>query len=164
MSKQRKWIACGAVVILLIVGIFHLQTNETTAFDEEYLNYSVINEDILLSHAEWVSKIQVNETDKSRRFLVCSTEKENLMLLILDNELTPLRIAIYDPSGLITNKSISETRNIPASKDMLVFNLFLNPTSDSVSVDGNTHPVFAFDHSYNGKTLKIGFWYDIAYA
>ena len=70
----------------------------------------------------------------------------------------------FSADYLSDNSTSQSIESIPLLKAVIRYNLFLNPTSDSVSVDGNEYSVFSFDHSYNGKTLKIGFWYDIEYA
>ena len=150
------------ILLVVLIGVLFggaylvtLNSQKDIVLDENY-----INSEILLG-SESVDEILF--IDKSDEYVacLCSSNKNELMMLILENNKYydlclrysfSLNLLTDTPHNIMTDRMLS-------TGDKVVYNVFLNPTQEIIQVDGIQQEIKRFSY-FNGKSdYTIGFWW-----
>ena len=141
------------ILIILILGFAFFSSPADTEFNEDY-----INSNILALEDECVEKILMSKGVNNSLLTLCATDDNELMLLLLDSEYDLLFRLSFDPQKLAENPNEIYKEKIPMSNKTLYYNIFLNPTQETVTINNHTLDVNALKHNFGDSEYQIGFW------
>lgn len=140
-----------AISVLVFVILANLLFNKPpTTLNEEYINSWVLMGD------ESIDKILFTSKGEDYIACICSVSDDEIMFLVLENNETfDMHFRHSFTLNTLTDEASQTMTDEMFSKKNIIYNIFLNPDVNSVTIDDIVQTVNTFQ--YNGYT--IGFWW-----
>ena len=150
--NRRIYIGIPLLIVVIALAIF---ANNATKI-EPGLNEDYINSEILFDEIYSIDEILLTSETEHYVSCLCSLDNNTLLLLILDNNKD---YSLEQKLTISTNllKKDSQKRQVfkPfSSGEELYYNLYTNPNSDTVKINGKELRV---QKAKAGK-INVGFW------
>lgn len=144
----------AVVIVLLALGFVILANiifNEPPALTEEYINGEV------LTGVESIDKILFTSKGENHIACLCSVSDDEMMFLVLKNNDTFSMSFRYNFTlNTLSEDSTHTMRDeMPLSDADIIYNIFLNPDTDTVTVNDTVQTVNTIEYNEH----NIGFWW-----
>lgn len=135
-----------ALICIIFANVFFHKAPE--------LNVDYINDEVLMG-TEAIDDILIKKESENFVVCVCSVSQNELMFLVLENDETYSFLFRNSFSLNTLAENATEFKTEKLLLGSISYNLYLNPTEDTVFIEDMTLPVETIE--YNQQ--KIGFWW-----
>ncbi|MBP3692634.1 MAG: hypothetical protein J6I80_05265 [Clostridia bacterium] len=150
---MKKALFLPLIIIIIILGIIgNTFLNPSPELNEEYINSEV------LTGMDYIEEILLIDKQENYIACVCSISDQEIMLLFFkNNKSIDLHYKHSVAIELLSEDPLKEMNDgVLLSKENIKYNIFLNPSSDVIEINGVGLKV----HRVCQKDARIGFWWD----